>query len=133
VIPGTMELLFNFRFSPASPVDRLKARVHDVLDRHRLEYDLQWSVSGQPFITPRGRLVEALSAAVQRTTGLTPALSTTGGISDGRFIVDVAKEVVEFGPVNESIHKIDEHMRLADIEPLSLVYERTIAALLVDG
>jgi succinyl-diaminopimelate desuccinylase len=133
VIPGTLDVLFNFRFSPESAVDVLKARVHELLERHGLTYDLHWTLVGLPFVTPRGALVETLSAVVQKTTGVVPALSTSGGISDGRFLVGIAREVVEFGPVGASIHQIDEHVRLADIGPLSLIYERTIAALLARG
>ncbi len=130
VIPGTLDLLVNFRFSPESPEATLKARVKEVLDRHRLDYHLEWSLSGLPFITPRGRLLGALEEAVRSATGVTPRLSTGGGTSDGRFLAAVAREVVEFGPVNESIHKVDERVSLADIGPLSIVYERTVTALL---
>jgi succinyl-diaminopimelate desuccinylase len=130
VIPATMEVQFNFRFSPESPAERLKERVHEVLHRHGLAYDLRWTLSGAPFITPRGPLVDALADAVEQTLAITPALSTSGGTSDGRFLIRVAKEVVEFGPVNDSIHQIDERIRVDDLAPLSRIYERTIAALL---
>ena len=132
VIPGEMTLLFNFRFSPESSVEDLKARVHRVLDAHRLHYQLSWSVTAQPFMSTRGPLTDALSVAVQAETGCTPELSTSGGTSDGRFLATIAREVVEFGPLNDSIHKIDERVRIADIGPLSAVYERT-AAILLDG
>lgn len=130
VIPGSLSLLFNFRFSTESTEEGLKARVHEVLDRHGLEYDLVWSLSGDPFLTPRGRLVEALSAGIQDATGIHPELSTTGGTSDGRFIAAICAEVVEFGPVNATIHKINERVHLGDIAPLSRAYERTLAHLL---
>jgi succinyl-diaminopimelate desuccinylase len=130
VIPGTMEVWFNFRFSPESSAAALQARVRDILDRHRLRYELEWTLIGEPFLTPRGPLVDALTACVQATTAVQPALSTTGGTSDGRFLARVAREVVEFGPLNESIHEIDERVRVADLEPLSLVYERTVLAIL---
>ena len=113
-----MDVLFNFRFSPESPAEALKTRVHAVLDAHGVEYDLEWTLSASPFLSPPGRLVEVVSAAVAAVTGVTPALSTSGGTSDGRFLAEVSREVVEFGPVNESIHAIDEHVRLADIAPL---------------
>ncbi len=133
VIPGTLELIFNVRFSPESTVEGIKARVHAILDRHGVEYDLRWTLFGVPFVTRRGRLVEALAGAITAVTGLAPGLSTSGGTSDGRFITAVAREVVEFGPLSEGMHGADERVRLADIGPLSSIYERTIAALLGAG
>lgn len=130
VIPGAVELLFNFRFSTECTEAGLKARVHEVLDRHGLDYDLVWSLSGNPFLTPKGKLVEALSAGIHDATGITPELSTTGGTSDGRFIATICPEVVEFGPVNATIHKINERVRLDDIAPLSVAYEKTLVNLL---
>jgi succinyl-diaminopimelate desuccinylase len=126
VIPGTLEVWFNFRFSPESSAHALQTQVRDILDGHRLHYDLQWTLIGDPFLTPRGSLVGALSASVESIAGVRPALSTSGGTSDGRFLSGLAREVVEFGPLNDSIHKIDEHVRIADLEPLSSIYERTI-------
>jgi succinyl-diaminopimelate desuccinylase len=130
VIPGTLQAVFNFRFSPASLPEALKARVHAMLDRHDVEYDLAWTLQSVPFISPRGRLVDALSAAVREVAGITPALSTGGGTSDGRFLAAISTELVEFGPINATIHAIDERIRVADIAPLSRIYERTIAALI---
>ena len=130
-IPGSLDVLFNFRFSTESTVDGLKQRGHAILDAHHVDYDLEWTVSAAPFLSPRGALVEALSAAVSEVTGVRPNLSTTGGTSDGRFLATIARQVVEFGPLSTSIHGIDEHVRIADIEPLSVVYERAIARLLV--
>ena len=130
VIPGAMDVLFNVRFSPESTVDAIKARVKDTLDRCGAEYDLTWSVSGAPFLTKEGRLVGVLREAIAGVTGLTPALSTSGGTSDGRFLAAVAREVVEFGPLAEGMHGVDERVRLSDIEPLTAIYERTIAGLL---
>jgi len=95
-----------------------------------LEYELRWALSGPPFLCARGGLVDIISHAVQAATGVTPALSTTGGTSDGRFLASVSREVVEFGPVSASIHGIDEHVALADIAPLSLIYEQAITRLL---
>ncbi|WP_133648474.1 succinyl-diaminopimelate desuccinylase [Paraburkholderia flava] len=129
IIPGHAELLFNFRFSTASTVEGLQARVHAILDRHGLEYDLHWSISGLPFLTPRGDLSDALAKAIVDETGVTTELSTTGGTSDGRFIARICKQVVEFGPPNASIHKIDEHIDLAFIEPLKNVYRRVLEQL----
>jgi succinyl-diaminopimelate desuccinylase len=132
VIPGTMEVLFNVRFSPESTVDEIQSRVRAILDRHGLEYELAWSLAGLPFVTTTGRIIHALTAAINAITGLTPELSTHGGTSDGRFLSAVAREVVEFGPLNASIHGVDERIPIADIEPLSAIYERTIAALLAE-
>ena len=130
VIPGEMKVLFNFRFSPASTVEGLKRRVAEILDRHRLTYSIEWSLSGNPFLTPRGRLVEALSDAVQTVMGRRPELSTSGGTSDGRFIAAICAEVVELGPVNSSIHKIDEHIALADLDALFRIYLQALHNLL---
>ena len=129
VIPGTLEVWFNFRFSPESSAATLQARMRDTLDAHRLQYDLEWMLIGEPFLTPRGALVDALTASVQSVARVQPALSTSGGTSDGRFLAKLAREVAEFGPLNDSIHKIDEHVRVADLEPLSVIYERTIMAI----
>jgi succinyl-diaminopimelate desuccinylase len=130
VVPGTLEVLFNFRFSTASTVELLQSRVHAILDRHGLEYDIKWTVGGKPFLTPRGKLVDAIGLAIHEVTGTTPMLSTTGGTSDGRFIATICSEVVEFGPVNESLHKINEHIRIADMEPLAQCYEGVLQRLL---
>jgi len=130
VIPGTLEAVFNFRFSPASPVDTLKARVHAILDRHRVDYDLAWTLGSLPFIAPRGRLVEVMSAAVSGITGITPELSTGRGTSDGRFLIAISAELVEFEQAKASIHAIDERMRVADVAPLSAIYEHAITALM---
>ena len=130
VIPGTCEVMFNFRFGSVSSAEDLKARTHEVLDRHGLDYELDWHLSGKPFITGRGKLVAALSGAISDTLGVTTELSTTGGTSDGRFIADICAEVVEFGPVNATIHQVDERIEASAIEPLSQVYERTLRALL---
>ena len=130
VIPGELRVLFNFRFSTASSEESLKSRVHEVLDRHGLDYGLTWWLSGRPFLTPKGKLVESLSRAVKNVTGRTPELSTSGGTSDGRFIADVCREVVELGPINASIHKLDEHIVLADLDALSRIYQFTLADIL---
>jgi succinyl-diaminopimelate desuccinylase len=130
VIPGELEMVFNFRFSTASTADGLKARLREVLDRHRLEYELEWSLSGEPFLTPRGRLVEAMVTAIREVTGVDAEVSTTGGTSDGRFIARICPQVVEFGPVNQSIHKLNEHIALDTVEPLRAVYQRVLEKLL---
>jgi succinyl-diaminopimelate desuccinylase len=131
IIPGTLDVAFNFRFSPESTAAALQVRVDEILSEHDLRYDIEWTLIGDPFLTPRGPLVDALAAAVQSVAGVQPVLSTSGGTSDGRFLAKLAQQVVEFGPLNESIHKIDEHVRIADLEPLSAIYERTIRALLI--
>jgi succinyl-diaminopimelate desuccinylase len=131
VIPGECEVLFNFRFASVSSAQDLQRRTHEVLDRHGVDYDLQWHLSGKPYLTGRGRLVAALTTAIHETVGVDTELSTTGGTSDGRFIADICDEVVEFGPVNATIHKIDECVAVAAIEPLSHIYERTLCALLL--
>lgn len=130
VIPGHIELMFNFRFSTASTVEGLQSRVHAILDKHALNYDLAWSVSGLPFLTPRGTLSGALEQAILDETGVRTELSTTGGTSDGRFIAQICEQVVEFGPPNGSIHKIDEHVEIAFIDPLKNVYRRVLETLL---
>jgi succinyl-diaminopimelate desuccinylase len=130
IIPGHLDLVFNFRFSTASTVEGLQARVHGILDKHGLDYRLDWEVGAKPFLTPRGELVEALSHAILETTGVAPELSTTGGTSDGRFIADIADEVVEFGPVNKTIHKIDECVGADELAQLADIYHLTLEKLL---
>ncbi|MFZ2990711.1 succinyl-diaminopimelate desuccinylase [Ideonella sp.] len=130
VIPGEMVVDFNFRFATASTPEGLKARVAQILDRHPLQWRIDWTLGGEPFLTPEGNLVQALRAAIQAETGLLTALSTTGGTSDGRFIAKACAQVVEFGPVNASIHKIDEHVRVDAVEPLKNIYRRTLETLL---
>jgi succinyl-diaminopimelate desuccinylase len=130
VIPGEVTVDFNFRFSTASTVEGLKARVHAVLDAHSLQYKLDWTVGGLPFLTPKGALSQALSDAIQAEAGVHTELSTTGGTSDGRFISSLCREVIEFGPPNASIHKTNENIELAWLQPLKNIYRRTIASLL---
>jgi succinyl-diaminopimelate desuccinylase len=130
VIPGELEVLFNFRFSTASTADGLAARVRAILDRHRLDYALEWSLSGNPFLTPRGKLVDTMVTAIREVTGVEAEISTTGGTSDGRFIARICPQIVEFGPVNMSIHKLNEHVALDAVEPLRAVYQRVLEKLL---
>ena len=129
VVPGEVEILFNFRFSTASTEQSLRERMQAILDKHQLDYDLDWEYS-PPYITPRGNLVEAISAAIRQTYGVTPELSTSGGTSDGRFIADICKQVIEFGPLNATIHKLNECVAVADIEPLKETYKLTLEKLL---
>ena len=126
VIPGEVVVDFNFRFSTESTAEGLKQRVYSLLDRHSLEYDLQWTLGGQPFLTTPGDLVTAVQQAILAETGITTELSTTGGTSDGRFIAQICPQVIELGPPNASIHKINEHVVVADIEPLKNIYRRTL-------
>jgi succinyl-diaminopimelate desuccinylase len=133
VIPGELVLDFNFRFCTESTPDGLQARVHEILDRHGLDYSLAWTLGGQTFLTPPGTLSDALSGAIQAETGVTPELSTTGGTSDGRFIARICPQVVEFGPLNETIHKIDERVELSSLAPLTAIYRRTLETFLRSG
>lgn len=130
VIPGQLEATFNFRFAPTSSADSLKAQVHRVLERHHIEYELEWVLSAQPYLTPPGRLVQAITVAVHAETGYRASLSTTGGTSDGRFIAALCPEVVELGPVNATIHKVNECVAVSDLEPLSRIYERVLCSVL---
>jgi succinyl-diaminopimelate desuccinylase len=131
IIPGEVVIDFNFRFSTENTVQTLQTRVRDILDAHQLTYTLEWSVSGLPFLTPKGALSDALSHAIKAETGHETALSTTGGTSDGRFIAQICPQVVEFGPINASIHQINEHIDIAELEPLKNIYRRTLEQLLL--
>ncbi|WP_374499030.1 succinyl-diaminopimelate desuccinylase [Zoogloea sp.] len=131
VIPGTLEVLFNFRFATVHTAEDLKRQVHAILDRHGLDYELAWTLGGKPFLTPRGALVAAIEEAIHQTLDLTPELSTTGGTSDGRFIAEICPQVVEFGPVNATIHKLDECISVDAVAPLSDIYRRTLKNLLI--
>jgi succinyl-diaminopimelate desuccinylase len=131
VIPGEVIIDFNFRFSTASTVQSLQKGVHAILDRHGFDYDLTWTVGGLPFLTPRGDLSAALAKAIKTETGLDTELSTTGGTSDGRFIAQICPQVIEFGPPNGSIHKIDEHVELRFIDPLKNIYRCALENLLL--
>ena len=130
VIPGEVVVDFNFRFSTESTPDQLKTRVVGLLARHGIEYRLGWVLGGSPFLTRPGSLSAALSQAIEAETGAKPVLSTTGGTSDGRYIAPICAQVIEFGPINATIHKIDENVRVADIEPLKNIYRRTLETLL---
>ncbi|MDC8786202.1 succinyl-diaminopimelate desuccinylase [Roseateles koreensis] len=131
VIPGEMVIDFNFRFSTESTPESLKYKVQSLLARHDLEYALDWTLGGEPFLTPIGALSAAMTAAIVAETGVQPALSTTGGTSDGRFIAKICPQVLEFGPINASIHKIDEYLPADSLEPLKNIYRRTLENLLL--
>ena len=130
VIPGEAVALFNFRFSTETTEAELKQRVHDILDRHGLRYDLEWTLSGHPFLTPEGELVEAAVAAIREQTGTDTELSTAGGTSDGRFIAPTGAQVLELGPLNATIHQRNEHVRVEDLDTLSAIYEGILERLL---
>ena len=131
VIPGAAHVRFNFRFSTASTLESLQTRVHGILDRHGLEYDLAWSYDGRPFLTSKGDLVDAVARAIKKETGIDTELSTTGGTSDGRFIADICPQVVELGPTNATIHKVNECIPLQDLEVLPKIYRQILVELLV--
>lgn len=129
VIPAEMTVQFNFRFSTESTAESLQQRVEAILDQYDLNYDLQWSLSGEPFLTTAGKLTDAAQAAIQSVCGISTELSTTGGTSDGRFIKAIATELIELGPVNATIHQIDECVNVTDIAQLSAIYEKMIKIL----
>ena len=129
IIPGTCVVDFNFRFCTESTPEQLQARLTEVLDRHGLDYTLQWTLGGRPFLTPAGELVGAVQQAIRDEVGIETELSTSGGTSDGRFIAQVCPQVIELGPPNASIHKIDEHIAMADLEPLKNIYRRVLVNL----
>lgn len=130
VIPGHLDLLFNFRFSTASTPESLQEKLNAVLRRHGLDYEIVWTLGAKPFLTAHGRLVEAALSAIAEETGITAELSTSGGTSDGRFIAEICPQVIELGPVNASIHKIDEHVEVAALPQLAGIYFRILTHLL---
>ncbi len=131
VTPGELTARFNFRYSTEWTHETLKARVERVFESHEIDYELNWHLSGEPFLTQPGRLIDAVSTAVAERTGRNPELSTGGGTSDGRFISPAGVDVVELGPVNASIHKVDEHVRADDVLELTRMYQRIIELLLL--
>ncbi|MCP5305598.1 MAG: succinyl-diaminopimelate desuccinylase, partial [Chromatiaceae bacterium] len=130
VIPGECEVMFNFRYSTETTHEALRERVQAILDRHRLDYTIEWTLSGLPFLTPRGELVGAARQAINEITGLDTELSTAGGTSDGRFIAPTGAQVLELGPLNATIHQIDECVAVDDLDRLSSIYERILELLL---
>ncbi len=133
VIPGSCEVEFNLRFAPVSTAQSLMSRIEKILRGHDLDYEITWTVGAQPFLTAPGTLSEAMTTAIARTTGRRPQLSTTGGTSDGRFIATICPQVVEFGPTNATIHKVNECIRVADLEPLKEIYRGTLELLLTEA
>jgi succinyl-diaminopimelate desuccinylase len=133
VIPGNLKIVFNFRYSSELNADKLQKAVHEVFDRHGLEYSIKWRLSGLPFLTKSGKLVEAVSQSIKKETGKEPNLSTAGGTSDGRFVAPTGSEVAEFGLINRTIHKINEHVAVDHLESLSKIYQSIIEKLLPDS
>ncbi|AEH32598.1 succinyl-diaminopimelate desuccinylase [Vibrio anguillarum] len=131
VIPGEFDVQFNFRFSTELTDEEIKRRVHSILDAHGLDYELRWTLSGQPFLTDTGSLLTAVVKAVDEVNHKSPELLTTGGTSDGRFIAQMGAQVVELGPVNATIHKVNECVKIADLEKLTDMYQKTLENLLV--
>jgi len=130
VVPGHAEVLFNLRYSTEIDAHKIIETTRTILDKHELDYDIDWSISGYPFLTPEGELVNAAQQAIRKHVGITPSLETTGGTSDGRFIAPTGAQVLELGPVNESIHKLNEHVSVDDLELLSKIYETMLEQLL---
>ena len=130
VIPGEVEVIFNFRFSTELTAEQLQQRTEAILDKHKVNYDIHWSLSGEPFLTATGALVDASVKAIQSVAGIDTELSTAGGTSDGRFIAPMGTQVVELGPVNDTIHKVDECVNAADLDTLSKMYEAILVNLL---
>jgi len=131
VIPGEAHVKFNFRFSTASTLESLQTRVIGILDRHGLNYHLEWRYDGRPFLTRPGDLVDAVARAIRTVTGVETRISTSGGTSDGRFIADICPQVIEFGPTNATIHKVNECINLRELEELPKIYQQTLVNLLV--
>ena len=131
MIPGTLELDFNFRHAPQSPREDLERAFAAILARHRLEHEIRWTGAGKPYLTARGRLVDVAGAAIREVCGIAPEISCTGGTSDGRFIAEICTEVVELGPVNATIHKLNERVAAADLEPLAAIYRGILERLLI--
>ena len=131
VVPGEAKVMFNFRYSTETTKEELMAKVHEILDNHKIDYTLDWHHSGNPFLTPVGDLVSACVSAIEETKDITPELSTSGGTSDGRFIAKEGTQVVELGPVNATIHQINESILVKDLEDLSSIYTKVLTRILV--
>lgn len=130
VIPGHAEILFNIRFSTEITHEEIRQRIHQILDKHDLDYEIDWALSGNPFLTPEGRLIDATISAIEQVRGFNTELSTSGGTSDGRFIAPTGAQVIELGPLNKTIHKIDEHINIAELDLLTEIYEQILQNLL---
>lgn len=132
VIPGEVQIIFNFRFSTELTQDDLKRRTHAIMDKYGFDYEIDWKLSGQPFLTDEGSLVDATVEAIKHVTNIDTELSTAGGTSDGRFIAPTGAQVVELGPINATIHQVNEHVSVDDLEKLTDIYERILENLLLD-
>ena len=130
VIPGEAKVMFNFRYSTETTKEELMSKVHEILDSHKIDYTIDWSHSGYPFLTPVGDLVSACVSAIEETKDITPELSTSGGTSDGRFIAQKGTQVVELGPVNATIHQVNESVLVQDLEDLSKIYHGVLSKIL---
>ncbi len=133
VIPGDLKVMFNFRYSTEVTAEEIKSKVMSLIEKYKFEYDITWRLSGKPFITPKGELVNAVSAAISQHCGYKTELSTTGGTSDGRFIAPTGAQVVELGPLNKTIHQIDENVSINDIKKLSLIYQSMLENIFLDN
>ena len=130
VIPGTLNITANFRFSTELTVEAIQQRLLSILDKHQLDYEIKWNLSGHPFITERGELIDASIAAISEVTGITSQLSTAGGTSDGRFIAPTGAQLVELGPINETIHRVNERVKADELDQLSAIYQSIMGRLL---
>ena len=132
VIPGSLKLLFNFRYSTETTEEELQAKVADILNKYSFNYNLEWKLSGLPFLTESGKLVDATCNAIKEICGIETTCSTGGGTSDGRFIAPTGTELIELGVINESIHKINECVKVDDLEKLSIIYHNILEQLLIE-
>ena len=130
MIPGALEALFNFRFSSELTEDDIRSRTEAIFDRHYSDYTLEWQLSGNPFITAEGVLTDAVAVAIKKVTGTQTMLSTSGGTSDGRFIAPTGTQVVELGPCNKTIHKVNENVRVEELDQLSFIYQEIMQSVL---
>ena len=130
IIPGTAKILFNLRFSPEITIDEIKQNIRNICENHKLEFRLKWNISGLPFLTHSGDIVNIVQDRIRRITGITPNLSTSGGTSDARFISSICDQVIEFGPVNKTIHQVNEEIRTEDLENLVFIYQEILSGLL---
>ncbi|MBW0454301.1 MAG: succinyl-diaminopimelate desuccinylase [Candidatus Kinetoplastibacterium crithidii] len=130
IIPGELEIKFNLRFSTENTPESLKTKIHSILEKYNLSYNIEWILNGEPFLTKAGTLTDTLSESIKEEVGITSKMSTSGGTSDGRFLTKVSKQIIEFGPCNETIHKVNECVKITDLEKLKNIYKKIIEKLL---